>query len=263
MASRTGRASAAGAPAPAPSGEEEPWELGPTQPDANGDQVHAIDPVEADAVRYQVAQDILNHQQGGRRGPSPRGCCAGPGRRSSPRSPGAASCAATRYAVAESSGKIDYTFARMSRRQYPDIRLPSMIERWPNITVVLDTSGSMDDQRTAQATAEVGSVLRSLGGRHHLRVLSVDAAVHTSQRVFSLREVQLVGGGGTDLRVGIAAAEALRPRTDLLIVITDADTPWPDTKPAIAKVIVVNVGDGSPPDWPCRHIKVTPGRSAP
>ena len=160
--------------------------------------MHAIDPVEADAVRYQVAQDILNHQQGGGRGTIPAGMLRWARETLEPKVTWRRELrAATRYAVAESSGKIDYTFARMSRRQYPDIRLPSMIERWPNIAVVLDTSGSMDDQRTAQATAEVGSVLRSLGGRHHLRVLSVDTAVHTSQRVFSIREVQLVGGGGT------------------------------------------------------------------
>ena len=39
-------------------------------------------------------------------------------------------------------------------------------------------------------------------------MLACDAAVGATTRVRRVDDVQLVGGGGTDMRVGIAAAEA-------------------------------------------------------
>ena len=57
-----------------------------------------------------------------------------------------------------------------------------------------------------------------------------------------------LGGGGTDLRVGLAALT--RERVDVVVVVTDGDTPWPETAP-VSPVIVVLVGAGTavPPAW--------------
>jgi len=46
-----------------------------------------------------------------------------------------------------------------------------------------------------------------------------------------VQDVRLVGGGGTDLRVGVTAAAVLRPAVDLVVVATDGDTPWPERPP--------------------------------
>jgi predicted metal-dependent peptidase len=56
--------------------------------------------------------------------------------------------------------------------------------------------------------------------------------------------VQLVGGGGTDMRVGIAAAEGTRPRPDVVVVLSDGLTPWPD-QPTRARLVVAILGDQS------------------
>jgi predicted metal-dependent peptidase len=51
--------------------------------------------------------------------------------------------------------------------------------------------------------------------------------------------VNLGGGGGTDMGVGIEAAVLLRPRPGVIIVLTDGYTPWPAVPPAGIEVIVV------------------------
>ena len=75
--------------------------------------------------------------------------------------------------------------------------------------------------------AEVEGLLRALGLARQVRVLACDTAVAPAQRVSSARQVQLVGGGGTDMGAGIAAAAALRPRPAVTVVLTDGYTPWP------------------------------------
>jgi predicted metal-dependent peptidase len=59
--------------------------------------------------------------------------------------------------------------------------------------------------------------------------------------VRSARDVEIGGGGGTDMGVGIVAAQALKPRPDVVIVLTDGHTPWPSIEPRVA-VIAVLIG---------------------
>jgi predicted metal-dependent peptidase len=113
----------------------------------------------------------------------------------------------------------------------------------------------MSDAQVSQALAEVGGVLKSVG-QVGIRVLAVDAAVHTCQRVFRPEQVSLVGGGGTDMMVGLEAAARLKPRPEIVIVITDGETLWGDRPPpGVRQVIVCLVGDGTAPDW-AKGVKV-------
>ena len=83
-------------------------------------------------------------------------------------------------------------------------------------------------------------------------VLACDAAVGATSRVRRVEDVQLVGGGGTDMRVGIAAAEVNQPHPDVIVVFTDGYTPWPD-RPTRARLVVAIIGTESTaehtPDW--------------
>ena len=97
--------------------------------------------------------------------------------------------------------------------------------------MVCDTSGSMSEDLLAKALAEVEGLLRALGLARQVRVLACDTAVAPAQRVTSARQVQLVGGGGTNMGTGIAAAVALRPRPAVTVVLTDGYTPWPAAAP--------------------------------
>ena len=77
----------------------------------------------------------------------------------------------------------------------------------PRVAVVVDTSGSMGEDDLAAALAEISGVLKEVGvGRERVAALSCDADAHTVHRVTSADQVELLGGGGTDMRVGLTAA---------------------------------------------------------
>lgn len=161
---------------------------------------------------------------------------------------------AVRRAIAWRTGARDYTWTRLPRRRLPGVLTPAM--RSPKVTVatVLDTSASMSEASVTAALGEVDAIARTAGiDSGGLSVVSVDAAVASTSRVRRAGEVRVAGGGGTDMRVGIAAALALRPRPDVVVVLTDGYTPWPDRVPA-ARVVVGLIGPaaaptGSVPGW--------------
>ena len=154
---------------------------------------------------------------------------------------------AVRRQVQIAAGAQDYSYRKPSRRSPKGIVLPSAIGYNPKVGVVVDTSGSMGQEDLAEALAEVKGVLKTVGP---IELVSVDAAVHGGkQRVAKVGQVQLGGGGGTDMRVGI---EELEGQADVVIVLTDGYTPWPEHKPQGMRVVVGLVGAGasdSAPGW--------------
>lgn len=153
------------------------------------------------------------------------------------------------------AGRRDYSYARLSRRPAPTgVIIPGMLAPAPpNGALVLDTSGSMSDEQLAQGVAETAGILNQVSrGRSALHVIACDHAAAEAQLVRRAAEVRLLGGGGTDMRLGVDAAAALRPKADFVVVFTDGDTPWPQAPPAAnpaARYIVV-LSDGPRPDVP-------------
>jgi predicted metal-dependent peptidase len=164
-----------------------------------------------------------------------------------------------RRAIGSASGAVDYTYQRPSRRSasMTKVVLPSLRRPVPTVAIVIDTSGSMREDDLAAALAEVAGVLRGVGIRgNRVTVFSCDAAVHVAQRVTRAEQIELSGGGGTDMRVGIEAALALPQRPDVIVLLTDGYTPWPE-HPPVARVIAGLIGEPPPPtpDWiECVHI---------
>jgi predicted metal-dependent peptidase len=144
-----------------------------------------------------------------------------------------------REVVAWRAGQLDYTYARPSRRAQavPGVVLPAMRAPVPEVAVVVDTSGSVGGAELGRALAEVGGILKGLGLWAGVRVLCVDAKVHWVRRVFDPGQIRPVGGGGTDMRVGIGAAVGLKPRPDVVVVLTDGHTPWPGRSPGVPVVV--------------------------
>jgi predicted metal-dependent peptidase len=164
-----------------------------------------------------------------------------------------------RRAVADAAGAVDYSYRRPSRRASVAgaVVLPALRRPVPEVAVVCDTSGSMTEDLLAAALAEVEGLLRSLGLARRVRVLACDTAVGPVRRVSSARQVELVGGGGTDMGAGIDAAAALRPRPAVTVVLTDGFTPWPGRPPRGTRVVVALLGDEAPdgPAW-ARAVRV-------
>lgn len=159
-------------------------------------------------------------------------------------------------------GMADYSFAvpDPDAAFHQDLLMPGMVGLRVNAAVVIDSSGSMGEGRIAQAVAETGGILRTFAGDGgSIFVYSCDAAVHTAKEIFHAQQVSLIGGGGTNMGVGINAAASRHPRPDIIIVITDGDTPWPKKGPAGIRVVVVLVGHGSSPKWAYKTIQVPMG----
>jgi predicted metal-dependent peptidase len=164
-----------------------------------------------------------------------------------------------RKAVADTAGAVDYSYRRPSRRASVagDVVLPALRRPVPEVAVVCDTSGSMSDELLAACLAEVEGLLNGLGLARRLRVLACDTAAGPARRVSSARQVELVGGGGTDMGEGISAAAALKPKPAVIVVLTDGYTPWPDHAPRGSRVVIGLLGDDAPdaPEW-ARAIRV-------
>ncbi len=132
-------------------------------------------------------------------------------------------------------GRDDYSFAKASRRQEGSCVIPGMIEHKPRVAVVIDTSGSMSNMgdEVAGALAQINKLSRAY-------IIDCDMTVHGKPRQLSSWKDVLKsrGGGGTDMRVGITAAHAMRPRPDLVMVLTDGYTPWPEPWPSRTVAVV-------------------------
>ena len=225
-----------------------------------GDQPPAQPEWQAELLRRQVAQEIAAHAKTA--GTLPAGLLRWAQDVIAPKVNWRALLTAElRRALAEVSGAVDYSYRRPSRRASVAgaVVLPALRRPVPEIAVVCDTSASMSEDLLAEALAEVDGLLRSLGMARQVRVLACDTAVATAQRVSSARQVELTGGGGTDMAAGIAAAAALRPRPALTVVLTDGYTPWPELAPRGIRVLIGLLGDGAPaaPSW-ARAVRVDP-----
>jgi predicted metal-dependent peptidase len=164
--------------------------------------------------------------------------------------------AAVRRGLGWTHGHTDYTYTKISRRQAGAGRivLPALRRPVPEVAIVVDTSGSVDDGLLAQALGEVDGILTSAAiPEGSVTVLAVDAAVQAVTRVRAARDVAIGGGGGTNMGVGIEAALALKSRPDVVIVLTDGYTPWPSIEPraAVIAVLIGRLSSHLPatPDW--------------
>jgi len=229
-------------------GQPEPWEEGPPGEGASP----GISRAEAELIRRDVARQIKEHVAS--RGTVPGHWARWAEEKLRPRVDWRKElAAAVRHAVADVAGANDYSYRRPSRRQGQvgngKVVLPSLRRPVPSVAVVVDTSGSISDSMLSQALAEVSGILKGLGQREGIHVLACDTQVTACRRVFRPEQVQLAGGGGTNMGAGLYAASKLRPVPQVCIIITDGWTDWPDRPPKEMKVVVALTGAGQAPEW--------------
>ena len=156
--------------------------------------------------------------------------------------------------ITEVTGAVDYSYQRPSRRwsNSSKVILPSLRSRHPEISILLDTSASMSEELLGQALAEIDGLMSTVGIRFNcLKIFTCDSVVGKPQRVRRSSDLNLIGGGGTDLAQGIDAAVQSQPTADLLIIITDGFTPWPESLPNGIRAVAVLINEDPPatPEW--------------
>ncbi|MEV4613553.1 VWA-like domain-containing protein [Kitasatospora sp. NPDC049258] len=222
-------------------GLDRAWELGP-------DGAHGLSAQERDAVRYRVAQGIS-----GRPGTAPAGWRRWAEQAFHPPQPWRELLgAAVRSAASGAGAGEDYSYGRPSRRSagVPGAVLPSLRRRPPRVAVVIDTSGSVSDAELGSALLEVAAISRAVGGRRdQVTVLPCDAAARVVHPLCRAEGIPLLGGGGTDLRTGFAKALATQPRPDVIVVLTDGQTPWPARRPPCRTVVGLFPRQRSAASW--------------
>ncbi|MGW3230055.1 vWA domain-containing protein [Kitasatospora sp. NPDC001095] len=210
-------------------GLDRPWDLGP-------DGGHGLTAQERDAVRFRVAEGIR-----GRPGTAPAGWKRWAEEAFHPPQPWRQLLgAAVRSAVSGAGAGEDYSYGRPARRSagVPGVLLPSLRRRPPRVSVIIDTSGSVSDDELGSALLEVAAIGRAVGGRRdQVTVVPCDAAAQAVHQLCRAEGIPLIGGGGTDLRTGFDAALRGRPRPDVVVVLTDGQTPWPSAAPACRTVV--------------------------
>jgi predicted metal-dependent peptidase len=222
-------------------GEKQPWEK---PGDAPG-----LTEVQAEIVRAGVAQAVKEHAEKKGRGSVPEGLlrwadqyCDAP-----PVDWRALVQARVRYAVDSRKGASP-SYARPARRNAGGLVLPVHRLPIPRVTIVGDTSASMRDDDVGKILACVWDACEAIG---RVSVVSCDAEAHDPVEIRHLDDLKehLLGGGGTDLRVGIERACESSP--DAIVVVTDGETPWPDEEPEVPVTIVLTREShySHPPDW--------------
>ncbi|MEH1165284.1 VWA-like domain-containing protein [Micromonospora sp. CPCC 205539] len=205
------------------------WDLG-------SDGAHGLSVQERDAVRFRVAEGIT-----GQPGTVPQGWRRWAEQAFHPPQPWRELLgAAVRSAASAGGVGEDYTYGRPSRRSagVPGAILPSLRRRPPRVCVIVDTSGSVSDAELGSALLEVTAISRAVGGRRDLvSVLPCDAAARIVHPLCRAEDIPLLGGGGTDLRAGFTRALRARPRPDVVVVLTDGQTPWPTARPSARTVV--------------------------
>ncbi len=212
-----------------------------------------------DVIRDRVAQDVIKHSREKGMGSVPGELLRWANELLNPQINWKRELAGClRSSLATVLGRRDYTFSRPSRRQSsmaesdPEFILPSMRKPSPpTIAIVIDTSGSVQEKEITEFLSEVDGIATANGIAQGITVIPCDSQVGEIQKIRTISgiaEIKLKGGGGTDLRVGIAAAEALRPQPKIIIVLTDGYTPWPDSIDGNIESLIVccSVSDSVP-----------------
>ena len=218
---------------------EGPWHVG--APDGTGANVPGRNEGQMDVVRDDVARDIETYERGIKnRGNVPHGMRRwAQSRLTPPKVPWPRVLAGlVRRAVAHQRGMLTQNMRRVSKKtRMGSYVRPGWVKPVVTAAVVVDTSGSMSDQDLVDVLSEVMGIIKATGTPAQLIGCSAQAqhlgAISSAEVLKSMR----VPGGGTEMGAGIELAENSRPKADVIIVLTDGDTPWPD-RPPRAPVIV-------------------------
>lgn len=128
-------------------------------------------------------------------------------------------------------GRSDYSYRRISRRLSSDkFIFPGMVKYNPTVMLGIDTSGSMANSDYEKALSEIEGLLRAVAkGNDAVTIFSVDTQIGNITPVTSVKKVNLMGGGGTQMAVAFRYVTDLgKKRPDVFVLSTDGYIDWAD-----------------------------------
>jgi len=127
----------------------------------------------------------------------------------------------------------DYTLLPPSKKLlYTGIYLPSTISQTFRLVIVIDSSGSVDEELLNTFLGEV-NFLMSLVTNYQIELLVCDDKVHSHKTFYSGEslDVSLKGGGGTSFKPAFTFVEENFDDVKLLLYFTDLDGKFPSEVP--------------------------------
>lgn len=219
------------------SGKKEAWEK-------PGDAL-GLTEAQGKIVSQQIAQDVKKYAESKGRGSVPAGILRWAEEFGDAPPIDWATLASARIAYVLDARRGSHpSYARPSRRSVGGLVLPVHRAAIPRVGLVLDTSGSMGRADLGKAIAVTFAACTALG---HVFAVSCDSRAGEVAEVSHIEDLRpfLRGGGGTDLRIGIARAREEEP--DAIVVVTDGDTAWPSEDGGIPTIIILTRPCSYPP----------------
>jgi len=127
----------------------------------------------------------------------------------------------------------DYTLLPPSKKLlYTGIYLPSTISQTFRLVIVIDSSGSVDEELLNTFLGEV-NFLMSLVTNYQIELIVCDDKVHSHKTFYSGEslDVSLKGGGGTSFKPAFTFVEENFDDVKLLLYFTDLDGKFPSEVP--------------------------------
>ena len=136
------------------------------------------------------------------------------------------------------------SYQKTNRRliHFPDIIMPQYYDRKSKISliIIMDISGSMGDN-VNKMYGVMKSILDILDIQIDITVLEVNTNVEGILHGFDLKKESIKSndGGGTDMGAGLYYILDEKMEADLIVVMTDSFTPWPDPPVLTDKTVVL------------------------
>ncbi|MDH5425065.1 MAG: VWA-like domain-containing protein [Gammaproteobacteria bacterium] len=138
----------------------------------------------------------------------------------------------------------DYSYSRPSSRRGDPALFPSLRSAQLNVTVALDTSGSISDKEINEFVAEIDAIKSMLRAKITLQACDAQLAeggpwTFEPWDEFNRDAIKLKGGGGTSFIPVFDWVNAQDSMPDLLLYFTDAEGKFPETEPACQVIWLV------------------------
>lgn len=155
----------------------------------------------------------------------------------------------------KTGGMHDYSMFPTSRRAYGNFVTPGMVGgKTSRFCLIIDNSGSVNDFDLANARAQVEYILDL--GIGSIDVIYCDMEATLFEDIQSIDDLPLVRGGSTNMVNGLIFASEQAASYDMVVVISDGDTEYPDVAAGFVNyMFVIQQNDSTNLSYIPSHVK--------